>query len=173
MVIVFDGHLQGKRGLLITAEQRAAESEAAHQYLHDGPGSQSRIVRLGFRDDDPTVTATMVLSSFLNRFFNLGLTAGRIFVPAWEDKGHLQHNLVANAFGMNAKEASTDEGLTRYLTYTRVENGKSTSPREVPILKPEWIGNKLRALACFQSQFLPATGCQEHFIGRSLREYYL
>lgn len=85
--------------------------------------------------------------------------------PAYERGGHEQHNIVAAAFTMITHEL--------YLTYTREPCQKSTSGREVTILDPSWIGKKLRALACFESQFLPGAGCQEHFIGRSLREYYL
>lgn len=164
IMIVFDSYLQAKRGLPITHEQRAEETLAASRELGFLP-----VIRLGFRDDDPTINLHRVRSRAGQVMQSLGID--RIFAPAWEAGGHEQHNLTAAAFGMNV--VRQNDGVARYLTYTRTPCQKSTSANEMPILKPEWIGKKLRSLACFESQFIPAAGCVEHFIGRSLREYLL
>ena len=159
IMIVFDSYLQANRGLQITHEQRAAETLAASRELGGLP-----VVRLGFRDSDPTVTPDLIHSRMMKVCRALG--CGYIFGPAWEPGGHEQHNLVAEAF------IEPMNNVGRYLTYTRTPCQKSTSPHEVPILEPAWIGKKLRALACFESQFLPGTGCAPHFL-RDQREYLL
>lgn len=171
VVIVYDGYVQGNRGLRITADERKRETEAACVYL--SRGEPIPIIRLGFRDDDASVNATDIRMRVEGAIPDFG--SRKLFAPANEENGHQQHNLVAAAFGMPAcvpYRMSMWEH-TYYLTYTRTPNGKSVSHREVEPDNPSWVGSKLRSLACFQSQFLPAAGCVEHFIGRSLREYYL
>jgi LmbE family N-acetylglucosaminyl deacetylase len=151
VVVVFDGHVQQNRGLAITPEQRIAESKAACQILG------VEVDFLGLRDDQPP-SADVIRTLLEQRY---GAHDG-VYVPAWEEDGHHQHNLVAEAcIGLPVVE--------RYLTYTTA--GKSTSKREVPF-EGSWIGLKLRALACYESQFDVRCGCQPHFIGRSLLEYY-
>lgn len=154
VVRVFDGYTQGNRGLPITAEERAAEDDAALGTLG------CSVLSLGLRDDrfysaDYMQRALHAVIEFPENY--------HLIVPAHEWDGHDQHNQVAAAFG-EARDA------TKYLTYTT--RGKSTSRNEVEF-EPYWIGLKLRALASYRSQWHPAAGCAEHFIGRSLREYVL
>ena len=157
VIVIFDGFAQGGRGIPITFQQRRFETKAACQILGCPPPQFAC-----FRDDDPTVTPNHIRSRVGQMIDRL---AGKeIYAPAMEAGGHKQHNMVAEAFGLVP-------GVKRYLTYT--DRGKSVRPNEVPILQPEWIGLKLKALAVYNSQFDPRTGCAEHFIGRSLREYML
>jgi hypothetical protein len=154
VVTVFDGFVQGNRGLLITATQRAEETEAACKIL----GVQCE--RVGFCDDRE-YTPIQIREAVAA--FDIGWDDGPsipLIVPAYEIDGHHQHNLVARAFSGFPR--------TEYLSYTTA--GKSISENEVPF-EPSWIGLKLKALACFESQWEPRAGCAEHFIGRSLREY--
>jgi LmbE family N-acetylglucosaminyl deacetylase len=152
VVVVYDSHLQEKRGFPVTAKQRRLETETACSIL----GCQARF--LGFRDDDPTVTA----EGIWRRLYAIGADA--VYAPAFENGGHEQHNLVAQA--CNALPV-----VNRYLAYTRTR-GKSTSDKPVPY-EPRWPLLKLKALACYESQIVnPGLGCVEHFIGRSLLEYY-
>lgn len=155
VVVVFDSYVQKERGLPITREQRLSETDRACEQL----GCKLPI-RLGFRDTDLSVSPMKIWLRLDE--MAVGLSNRTIYAPADEPNGHPQHNMVSVAAGRDA---------IKYLTYTTA--GKSTSPREVKIEDPRWIAMKLRALACYESQFLPAAGCVEHFIGRSLQEYYL
>lgn len=149
VVVVFDSYIQQNRGNRVTWEQRRDETRAACGIL----GCEVRY--LGFRDDDLTVTA----GSIAHWIEALG--PSEVWAPAYEPGGHHQHNLVARA-------CDKLPGLTRYLTYTVV--GKSKG-REVPVLEPSWIGKKLQALACYESQWDPRLGCWPHFL-REQMEYY-
>lgn len=152
VVVVFDSYVQPARGIPgTTADARRAETRAACNVL----GVECEFI--GFRDDQPP--SLEALRSQIQ-----SLEAGRIWAPAFEASGHDHHNLVADAC----------KGLPvvdRYLTYTRL-HGKSIGPKKVPIERPQWIGLKLKALSCYESQFQEATGCAPHFL-RGTEEYYL
>lgn len=156
IVTVFDSYYQPKHGMAGTsATERAAETQAACDIL----GLDN--IRLGFRDDQE-VGGWYIRDALAHAIPRSLLDNVRWFLPAYEDNGHEQHNQIANLLPI----------AEHYLTYTREPAKKSISANEVPF-DPEWVVLKLRALACFRSQFQPATGCVEHFIGRSLREYML
>jgi LmbE family N-acetylglucosaminyl deacetylase len=85
-----------------------------------------------------------------------------VFVPAWEEFGNVQHNIVSEI----AHDHFPHEKISVYLTYT-VE-GKSTwgVPHEP---EPSWIALKHHALSCYKSQAAhPAT--RAHFMA-DLTEY--
>lgn len=154
VVIVFDGYTQEKRGVNVTAIQRRCETIEGLNVL----GISHHVRFLGFRDDDPTVTAEAIRRRIE------AMKPTEIYAPACEPLAHHQHKLVATAC----------DGLPvahRYLTYTPA--GKSAQGKEVPILEAAWIGLKLRALACYTSQHSldPRMGCWPHFL-RDQREYY-
>lgn len=160
VVVVFDGYVQADRGLNITAQQRARETENACKVMGLDPP-----MRLWLRDNDATVTTQRIadrlrdrLSSHLDDGIN---DVERWMVPAWEEKGHHQHNLVAQLGGQ-----------VRYLTYTT--EGKSTQGKLVLPPHGEAIAIKLRAMACYLSQMTldPRCGCWPHFL-RDLNEYCL
>jgi hypothetical protein len=150
LVTVFDSYLQPSRGIQgCSARERRRETNQACMVLGDLPS-----LRLGFRDDAKPTTEQIAL--------RLGECVGdlggaAIWAPAQEPFGHPQHDLCAPL------------GNRHYMTYT--ERGKSVG-REVEFV-PRWLQIKLIALSCFESQFQSATGCVDHFIGRSLREYEL
>lgn len=88
------------------------------------------------------------------------LRADVIYAPAWIADGNAHHNAVAQA----ARGAAPN--VARYLTYTPA--GKQTDGTPVPFELP-WIGRKLRALACYESQFSHPSHAP-HFT-RDLLEY--
>ncbi len=95
----------------------------------------------------------------------LDVELGRVWAPALEEGGHLQHNLVARA----AAELFPREQITRYMTYT--DKGKSRSSTPVSPLNGESIRRKLEALTCYKTQIdNPALGCVPHFMA-DLYEY--
>ncbi len=155
VAVVFDSFVQPARGNPGTsATERRCETLEACKILG------VHAVFLGFSDADETVTADKIR----RRLFAAGLVTGPVFAPAFEPAGNAQHNLVAAAI-------EDGPGVTRYLTYTPA--GKSTSKYgRVPIMDPAWIGLKLRALACYESQWAPRLGCFPHFL-RDQTEYYL
>lgn len=87
----------------------------------------------------------------------------RVWAPAVEDGGHEQHNIV----GKIAAELWPGR-VTHYMTYRR-GHGRSLG-REVLPEKPEHVGIKLRALACYGSQMDPRLGCVPWFLDGQ-REY--
>lgn len=159
LVTVFDSWVQPARGIPGTsAAQRANETARACSIL----GVKHE--RLGFRDD-VVVNDTEIFGRLHRAFPGDYAINAQIIAPAFEAGGHPQHNLCAEAvIGLNV--------TCQYLTYRCDPSGKSSNGLEVPF-DPRWVHLKLRALACFKSQFQQATGCVEHFIGRSLREYML
>lgn len=86
----------------------------------------------------------------------------RIFAPMWEADGQPQHNTVSNA----AANHRAWPHITWYATYTPA--GKTVTANEVPFER-EWIGLKLRALACYPSQFCHPSHAP-HFL-RDQREF--
>lgn len=157
VVIVYDGHVQAARGLGVRWDERRAETRAACAIL-----GCSSIRYLGISDADPTVDVWEVRRA-INGILDNHRGVSEIYAPAIEERGHVQHNLVGAAV--------EGQNVVRYLTYT--DQGKSTNGREVPILSPDWIEKKLRALACYKSQFSldKRMGCYPHFL-RSQYEYY-
>lgn len=156
VVVVFDSYVQADRGLNITAQQRARETENACKVMGLDPP-----MRLGFRDNDATVTTGDIASRIKSELGDGIDDVERWMVPAWEEKGHHQHNLVAQLGGQ-----------VRYLTYTT--EGKSTQGKLVLPPNGEAIAIKLRAMACYPSQMTldPRCGCWPHFL-RSQEEYIL
>lgn len=90
---------------------------------------------------------------------NLG--AERLYAPEAGDMGNLHH--------IGVGHAAADSGIptVHYLTYTTA--GKQTSGNPVPY-EPAWIGLKLRALACYESQYAHPSHAP-HFM-RGLDEFY-
>jgi LmbE family N-acetylglucosaminyl deacetylase len=163
LVIAFDGYVQAARGLPVTADQRKVETERAARLL-----DCSGVVRLGFRDDDPAVTADNINTAMygkLNDLLDKSAMSAPLYAPAWTAGGHPQHNLCADAASCGWKVEE------RYLSYTAF--GKSESDRKVAILEGHWIYRKLMALSRYESQFNldPRMGCWQHFL-RSQEEYY-
>lgn len=88
------------------------------------------------------------------------LPADVLYAPAWTSDGNVHHNAIAEA----ARGAAPN--VARYLTYTSA--GKQTDGTPVAFEFP-WIGLKLRALACYRSQFSHASHAP-HFL-RDQTEY--
>lgn len=90
-------------------------------------------------------------------------TDGTVYAPAPETVGGNQHHdalgrLAGKVFGRR---------VTYYATYT--DKGKSDgTPVE---MRPEWVGLKLRALACYPSQYEHPSHAP-HFV-RGLEEFYV
>lgn len=152
VLVVFDSYVQPALGIPGTdAETRRNETRAACEIL----GVQCEF--LGFRDDG--TPGPMHVKRLIQQH-----NPTQVWCPAYEEGGHDHHNLVAHACnGLPGVEE-------RYLTYRR-GFGKSTSARKVAY-EPEWVGLKLRALACYRSQWHPQTGCAPHFIDSCLSEFY-
>lgn len=92
--------------------------------------------------------------------------AEEVWLPAGEEGGHAQHNLVALIGGSVFENAK----IHRYLTYTAA--GKSTHGVPVPC-NGVMIRRKLIALAYYQTQIeIDALGCWPHFL-RDQTEYCL
>lgn len=89
--------------------------------------------------------------------------AERIFAPMWEPEGQAQHNAVSNA----ASNHRAWSDVVWYATYTPA--GKTVTAHTVPFER-KWIGLKLRALACYPSQYGHPSHAP-HFV-RGLEEYY-
>lgn len=88
------------------------------------------------------------------------LRADHIYAPAADPDGNVHHNELARA------AVGAAPRVTHYLTYTSA--GKQTSRCSVPYER-EWIGLKLRALACYESQYSNPSHAP-HFI-RDQSEY--
>ena len=87
----------------------------------------------------------------------------RVFAPAFEDGGHVQHNTIARMAGR-----VFGKRVTYYLTYTngtlRSTSGSAVDP------DPDWPVLKRQALDCYQSQIAhPMTG---HHFSAPLDEFY-
>jgi LmbE family N-acetylglucosaminyl deacetylase len=152
VVVVFEAYLQGKRGALITPQQRRNETLAAMKILG------VHVEFMGLRDD-VVIEPTFLANDFCLKFKDRQIES--VFAPAIEIGGNVHHNLVGQAANLQWP------GIVRhYTTYTSA--GKS---RGYPVPKqPDWIAKKLRALACYESQIAePST--QEHFM-RDIYEYY-
>lgn len=151
VVIVFDGHIQAKRGEPVTARQRRAETLEALKEMGSLPP-----LFMGYSDvDDNPPSLKEALLALINRH-----NPQRVWAPAVEQKGHTQHNLVGRLV------ADLFPAAEHYLTYTR-GGGKSRGAEVKP--EPEMISRKLRALACYSSQ-MQIANCRDWFMG-DIREY--
>lgn len=162
VMIVYDGYVQQKRGLPVTMLQRRQESIAALNIL----GIPINKILFGCLDDSKDVDVTRLGDLIYIATSNLKLD--EIFLPAFEENGHPQHNLVARA---EFKNKLVTVPIQRYLTYT--SKGKSVSSNPVKVTDPMWIAKKLQALVCYTSQMSldPRMGCWPHFL-RSQEEFY-
>ena len=70
-----------------------------------------------------------------------------VWVPAWEEEGHEEHNLVANC----AADVWNGHLLRYYLTYAP-RGQRSTWGNRVDPNSPIWLSYKLRALSMYHSQ---------------------
>ena len=158
--VVYDSYVQPSRGVPgCEAETRRIETERALRELVGTPGMHC----LGFRDDRAETVGSIAIALW-ERYGGVE----HVWAPAYEQDGHDQHNLVAQA------AAKVFPGkVTHYLTYTRT-GGKSRNGTEVLPRSGDDIARKLRALACYSSQLQmdPRLGCWPHFVN-DLREYVL
>lgn len=152
VVVVFDGRIQQKRGLPVTAQERRAETMAAMQEI----GALTLFMGYSDIDDDPPSLRDNIMNLILKH------NPAKIWAPAVEEGGHVQHNLI----GRIVKELFP--ATQRYLTYTRT-GGKSINGKPVPI-EPGMIQKKLRSLAHYTSQIDTVLNCRDHFLSDQ-REY--
>lgn len=140
VVVVADSYVQPARGEVgCSAEERAAETEAAHGIL----GCPT--IRCGLRDD--TLTMEQVQQA-LRLYVPKAKT---VYVPALEG-GHPQHDLVANA----AASVLGTKRLRCYSTYAKLSQYREADLQPVGTTEVEWTRPeyelKQRALACYRSQ---------------------
>lgn len=155
VVVALDGYVQEKRGVHVTAVERRKETQKAMDIL----GAEVKF--LGVRDDSPDWRLVGIEMFRLNEMYKPEM----VYAPASELNGHPHHNQIGEQALLFFPH------VTHYMTYTPA--GKSRSSREVKIEHGSWIGKKLRALACYESQHSldPRMGCWPHFM-RDLTEYY-
>ncbi len=154
--IVLDSRVQPSRGAIgCDTDTRHAETWRAMQEL---VGTE-HLRRLGFSD----ITTAQSEPAIERAFRDMG-EFEMVYAPAVEVDGHPHHNLVGHLAG------KVFQNVTYYLTYTRAGKSRGT---EVQIEDGAWIGKKLKALACYESQHSldPRLGCWPHFVN-DLREYY-
>ena len=192
VLVVFDSYIQSARGAdgCGAAARRLEHLNAMEELGSERYGEifawTGRQQFLGYRDDT-IQSSKYIAADIATRVVEMREEVTDIWVPAFEEGGHEQHNLVA--FACNAFEGTCN--VHRYLTYTRA-GGKSRDLHyrchlpgcvaihlgpavEVPPPSGEAIARKLRALACFKSQMQldPRLGTAEWFYGNDLREYEL
>lgn len=156
VLTVFDSYVQPGRGFLMcSAELRRGEDIAAIGLL----GLPVNFA--GVRDDLPIESARVAVYWALRAVPSVD----EVWLPAVEEDGHAQHNLVGEV-GLDVFRGAR---VHRYLTYT--EQGKSVGGRRVEC-SGGMIRRKLQALVCYRTQFEPGLGCGEHFV-RDQNEYVL
>lgn len=165
--VVFDSFVQPSRGVeYCDAETRRIETERALRVLTGDPDIDGMEVPLEFLglSDAATHHAVALGKILMARFPDVR----RVWAPAYENGGHDQHNVLADA-----AELAFPGKVTHYLTYTRT-GGKSRGGTEVLPRSGDDIARKLRAMACYTSQLQldPRLGCWPHFM-RDLSEYVL
>ncbi len=144
VVVVTDSYVQPARGEIgCSAEERAAESAAAHKVL----GCET--IRLGLRDDHLTLDdVKRALTALIDKedFY-----PELVYVPALEG-GHPQHDLVARAASLVFQEPS----LRCYSTYSKLSQYRAVDLQPVGTTEIEWTRPeyelKQRALAYYGSQ---------------------
>lgn len=89
----------------------------------------------------------------------------KVWVPAYEHGGHVQHNLVSRV-------ATDILGLDRLVFYATYRRGHMRTREifEVPF-EEAWVASKLRALSCYDSQHSAKLGTLPWFMDDTLREY--
>ncbi len=139
VVVVTDSRVQPARGEKgCSAEERAAETEAAHAIL----GCQT--IRLGLRDDALTLKDVKSALSALSG-------ADVVYTPALEG-GHPHHDMVSVA----AERVFGADKLRCYSTYSKMSQYRDADLRPVGTTEIEWTRPeyelKRRALMCYESQ---------------------
>ena len=125
----------------ITAVTREGETDQAMWWLQAASWEQ-----FGITDTNPRYEE--YLHDALTRL-RVTYKPEIVWAPAIEDGGHEQHN------GVGRVALDVFGEVQPYLTYRRGYLG--SRGRQVPF-EPSWIGTKLRAMSCYQSQYeLPAT----------------
>jgi len=151
VLVVFDSFIQCKNGAGPTWMQRRRETIEACGML----GAEAHF--LGVKDTEPEYDKIISQLSVWTKAATRG-PIETVWAPLYEELSHPHHNMVSRAC------TELFQTVRYYATYTSL--GKTKIGEPVPV-EPEWIGMKLKALACYQSQiFTP--NCQEHF----LREQY-
>lgn len=89
-----------------------------------------------------------------------------VFAPALEEQGHEHHTEI----GALADGVFGEENVVHYTTYRR-GYGRTKEGLPVPF-EPHWVGLKLRAMSCYESQFSDALGTMPWFMDEGLREFY-
>jgi LmbE family N-acetylglucosaminyl deacetylase len=157
VLTVFDSHLQPARGYpKCDVATRRKEDVDAMTLLG------CKIEFSGVSDNEPQASIRECVYAALRLW-----TPTEVWLPAIEDGGHDQHNLVGE-IGLDVFKGAK---IHRYLSYTRTRgkstNGRPVTPTGVMVLK------KLQAMACYRTQLeIDALGCWPHFI-RDQNEYVL
>ena len=158
--VVFDSYVQVARGNAgATASRRRNETVCALGEL-----GYVGVEFAGLRDDAGTAHSFNEVFAYLKELKQCQ-SFDHVIFPAYEEFGHLQHNVV----GTVARQVFAGVNHTQYLTYTRT-GGRSRGGVEV-IPTSEMIARKHRALACYESQ-MEVENCRDWFLG-DLREYVL
>lgn len=147
-----ESHLQ--HGLGVTSNDRVHDTEGALFEL-DVTGEMWPI-----RDDTPDWEA----AESMMRELDDRMSPTLVFAPASERNGNPAHTTV----GLLADKVFGDR-VTFYLTYTGAPSVKSRGGGKV-VPEQAWIPMKLRALACYESQFRVRSGAYRHFMN-DLEEY--
>ena len=160
VVVVYDGYVQGNRGVGVFATQRRLETISAMEEL----GCSMPPKFLGLRDDCAYTPDDVVFR--LRSVVDVDQTFESVYAPMYDLDGHAQHNIVALA-------ADKLNGIhrVRYSTYTRSGRRQCTQNEVLPT-SGDMIARKHRALACYTSQIDmdERLGCWPWFMG-DLKEY--
>jgi LmbE family N-acetylglucosaminyl deacetylase len=141
------------RSAKVTWQERERETQAAMDILGIS------WTQLPVPDDKPNWEQ-------IELYLNEQSSVGHVYAPAWEPKGHPDHNMVARL----ADELFGADKVTHYMTY-QAGTGHSESENEVPY-EPEWLALKMQALACYRSQ-MREPSCRPWFSSLlELREWY-
>ena len=160
VVVVYDGYVQGNRGVGVFATQRRLETISAMEEL----GCSMPPKFLGLRDDCAYTPDDVVFR--LRSVVDVDQTFESVYAPMYDLDGHAQHNIVSLAADkLNAASH------VRYSTYTR-NGGRQRTQNEVSPTNGDMIARKHRALACYASQMDVDTriGTWSWFCG-DMREY--
>jgi LmbE family N-acetylglucosaminyl deacetylase len=149
VLTVFDSHLQVQRGHPeCSAVARRREDIEAINLLGCNIAFSGISDALPIADQRPLVDRAL-------RHWN----PAEVWLPAVEDGGHEQHNLVGEV-GLQVFQYAK---VHRYLTYRRGV-GRSTNGRPV-MPTGKMVMAKLQALACYRTQIeIDRLGCWPHFL---------